>query len=196
MGPRKAGTKAPARAPVRLDSVGDMRTLIVVESHWGNTEEIARAIAEGLAGSGRVDVVRVDDAPSDVTGVDLLLVGGPTHAFSMSRPQTRDDAQRQGATALSGTGVREWLARIDASARATQVALFDTKVAIMRHLPGSAAMAAARVVRSAGIPLTQRPTSFYVEGTEGPLLPGELARARAWGAAFVAPSVPRHVGVA
>lgn len=162
-----------------------MRTLIVVESHWGNTGDIAHAIAEGLTGSGRVDVVNVDDAPMELAGVDLLLVGGPTHAFTMSRPASRHDARMRGAASTPSRGIREWLALVEDAARDVQVALFDTRVASLKALPGSAAAAAARVVRSAGIPLTQRPTSFYVEGMTGPLVAGELDRARAWGRAFV-----------
>ena len=40
----------------------------------------------------------------------LLVVGAPTHAFSMSRPSTRLDAVRQGADAQRAAwGMREWL---------------------------------------------------------------------------------------
>ena len=38
-----------------------MRTLVVVESIWGNTEAIGRAIAAGVGGT--VDVVSAEDAP-------------------------------------------------------------------------------------------------------------------------------------
>ena len=69
-----------------------MRALVVYESLWGNTEKIARAIAAGLAGLGSVDVKTSDAAPGTVDGYDLLAVGGPTHAFSMTRASTRADA--------------------------------------------------------------------------------------------------------
>jgi len=84
-----------------------MRTLIVVESQFGNTKRIAHAIASGLEGSGRVDVVGVDDAPGELPeDLDLLVVGGPTHTFSMSHEQTREQAHTDGATG-STTGIRE-----------------------------------------------------------------------------------------
>lgn len=164
-------------------------SLVVVESHWGNTERIAQAIAAGLRTAGDARVVRVDDAPTCLDGIDLLVIGAPTHAFSLSRPETRADAIVKGAGVPSATGIREWMARIEADARRLQVATFDTKATQVRGLPGSAAAAARRVAKSAGLPLTQRPTSFYVEGYAGPLVEGECERAEQWGRALVSASV-------
>ena len=70
-----------------------MTSLVVVESSFGNTRAVAEAITEGL-GPGTV-LVDVGEAPDDLSGFDLVVVGGPTHAFGMSRPSTRDDAARQ-----------------------------------------------------------------------------------------------------
>ncbi len=87
------------RHPVRRRTVRLMKALIVYESQFGNTEKVARAIAEGVATSGRVEVVAVDTAPTVLPDdVDLLLVGGPTHVFSMSRVQTRADAAKDAPT--------------------------------------------------------------------------------------------------
>jgi flavodoxin len=70
-----------------------MRALIVVESWFGNTRAIAGAVAEGLGGFMTVDVTEIGDAPARVApDVDLVVVGGPTHAFGMSRPSTRRPA--------------------------------------------------------------------------------------------------------
>ena len=61
-----------------------MRALVVVESMWGNTRAVAEAVARGLGGD--PTVIDVDQAPSTLpTNVGLLVVGGPTHALSMSR---------------------------------------------------------------------------------------------------------------
>jgi hypothetical protein len=93
-----------------------MKTLIVYESMFGDTQLIADAIAAGLSANGAVDVVdviEVGTAPTSIgVDVDLLIVGGPTHAFSMSRPSSREDASRQaGENAIisRGRGIREWL---------------------------------------------------------------------------------------
>jgi len=56
------------------------------------------AEAEGLGRHGRVEVVEVGQAILPVPhDLDLLVVGGPTHAFSMSRPNTRRSALQQAA---------------------------------------------------------------------------------------------------
>ena len=57
------------------------------------------------------------------------------------------------------------------------VAVFDTRIDKVRHLPGSAAKRAARVLRSHGFEVLDRPTSFYVADLKGPPNDGELDRA-------------------
>jgi hypothetical protein len=162
---------------------GIMRALVVVESSFGNSRAVADALADGLLeGLGDAEVRSVGTASTDLAGVELLVVGGPTHAFGMSRDQTRADAVRQGAPAeTSGPGIREWLADLEPPAR-LPVATFDTRVARVRHVPGSAARGAARMLRRRGCVLVARPESFFVVDTMGPLVDGELARAREWGA--------------
>jgi hypothetical protein len=156
-----------------------VRALVVYESMFGNTELAARAVAEGLSGRLTVTVTNVATGPA-VSGTDLLVVGAPTHAFSLSRPGTRSSAVQQGgaATALD-VGVREWLARA-AGLDGVRTAAFDTKVARPK-LPGSAARGAARRLRRLGGRPVVPPASFYVAGTPGPLVDGELDRARRWG---------------
>ena len=160
-----------------------MKALVVYESLFGNTEEVARAVADGLSAGMDVDVVEVGSAQAPLVDlVDLVVVGGPTHAFSMTRSSTREDAVRQGATVGStARGVREWLEDLHAGPHSEYVATFDTRVAKVRHLPGSAARAAAKGLRRLGYAPAARPESFFVEDVSGPLLPGEVDRARSWG---------------
>lgn len=156
-----------------------MDAAVVYESAWGNTRQVAEAVAEGIRERLSVEVLDVGSAPpAHVLGVELLVVGGPTHALGMSRPSTRDDAEERGGRHLS-TGIREWLA--GSEPLHAHAAAFDTHV---RHpnLPGHAGRKAAKVLRRLGADVVAAPESFWVEGAEGPLLPGELDRARAWGA--------------
>lgn len=158
------------------------RALVVYESLFGNTQQVAEAVAEGLAEHLDVQVLEVGQAPAPGDTLDLVVVGGPTHAFSMSRPGTREDARRQGATqGDASTGIREWLGGLGAGPHAGLVATFDTKVEKVRHLPGSAARAAAKVSKNLGYAPAATAESFYVVGVEGPLVVGEVSRARAWG---------------
>ena len=160
-----------------------MKALVVYESMFGNTEQIARAIAEGLGVSGDVQVTEVSDAPSQPDPeVGLIVAGGPTHAFSMSRAKTRADAISQGATeGERAFGLREWMAALPSGHHAEKMATFDTKIASMRHFPGSAAKGAAKAAGRHGYESVARAESFYVHDVDGPLLDGELDRARGWG---------------
>ena len=88
------------------------RALVVCESMFGNTRAIAEAIGEELAERFAVTVTDVTIAPTTIDDIDLLVVGGSTHAWGTSRPRTRAAAMAKGATGRSDRGVREWLADI------------------------------------------------------------------------------------
>ena len=67
-----------------------MRVTIVFESSYGNTRQIAEAIADGMRAVHDVRVVPVGTATRElVADADLVVVGGPTHAHGMSRPDSR-----------------------------------------------------------------------------------------------------------
>lgn len=172
-----------------------MRALVVYESMFGNTEKVARAVAAGLADGLEVEVHEVSTAPAQVTDlVDLIVVGAPTHAFSLSRLSTRDDALAKGATQGDREiGIREWLTHLSERPHSELMAAFDTRAERMRRLPGSAAHAATRLARHRGF----KPAgveSFYVSATAGPLLPGELERATAWGRGLASAMTARAHG--
>lgn len=161
-----------------------MKALIVYESMFGNTRCIAEAVAAGLAETGvLVEVVEAGAAPDALLpDVGLLVVGGPTHAFGLSRPSTRRSAaQWRGSSVTSiEAGLREWLGRLTPVGRPVAAGVFDTRVR-WPPVPGSAARAAQRTLRAKGCrPVGRR--SFWVAGTPGPVQPGEVDRARAWGA--------------
>jgi hypothetical protein len=164
-----------------------MDALVVVESSFGNTRRIAEAVVEGLGPRVHARVVDVTGAVGLADGVDLLVVGGPTHALGMSRPATRQSAAEQagdGAVAAE-IGLREWLETLAPAAPGRMAAAFDTRVNTPR-IPGSAAAGALRRLQGLGYERVTRPESFRVLGTRGPLKPGELERARLWGSGLVA----------
>jgi len=156
-----------------------VKTVVIYESMFGNTRDIARAAAEGLAEWSDVSITDVDGAgatvPSDAA---LVVAGGPTHAFSMSRDTTRHDAVSRGAVRATARGLRDWLEGVTL-AGPMPLATFDTH-AKQRWVPGSASRAAAKEGRAHGfVPVAS--VSFYVADMQGPLLAGELERARHWG---------------
>lgn len=169
-----------------------MRIVVVYESMFGNTELVARAVAEGLASAhGEVEVINVDDAgqPGEV---DLLIVGGPTHAYGMSRPGTREEAKRQAKDGVrSTTGIREWLKTLTTAPSGAAAAVFDTRLGKPRWLTGSAAKGVAKHLRQLGYQLVAPPENFIVDGTApGTLREGELARARDWASGLVVHTSP------
>lgn len=161
-----------------------MTTLIVVESAFGNTRRVAEAIAEGIGAQARV--VRADNAPASIPeGVDLLLVGAPTHAFHLPTDSSRKEAVNKGAAEVQAAGLAEWIATLEARTALRAIA-FDTVVKQPRVMSalGSASARSARLLRDRGFLRVERGPSFLVTGTAGPLAEGELERARRWGASL------------
>lgn len=166
-----------------------MSVLIVVESMYGNTRAVADALAQGMRGEledgGRprdVVVLDVAQAPARIgPDVELLLLGGPTHAFSMSRESTRKDALTvAGASGSAARGMREWIDAAEGNPT-LRVITFDTRVKV-RFIPGSAARSAAEALQEHCFGRAERGETFWVQDKAGPLRPGELERAAAWGA--------------
>ncbi len=169
-----------------------MRALVVYESMFGNTRQIAERVAKGLRSTfEQVDLRRVVDADAVlVMHADLVVTGGPTHAHGVSMPQTRQAAakepERYGAGAplepgADGIGLREWfrgLPRLSGSAAA-----FDTKLDAPAAFTGRASVGLARRLRRTGLVLVDQPKSFLlVKG--GGLKAGEADRAEQWGRAI------------
>jgi hypothetical protein len=178
----------------RVEPTG--RAVVIYESMFGNTAALARAVGRGLEDYGfAVDVTDVGAAPpADELATDLLVLGAPTHAFSLSHRRTREDAVRQGAPSdRAEAGLREWIAgaRVNPRDSLVPVAFFDSRAGAVRRLPGSAAHKATRLARAAGFRRQLGTESFYVHDVDGPLLPGEENRARAWGRQVAAQSRAR-----
>ncbi|MFC8921351.1 flavodoxin domain-containing protein [Cellulosimicrobium sp. NPDC057127] len=173
-----------------------MDAVVVYESMFGNSERVARAVAEGLGERVAVTVVDVDavDAAAQdaLAGADLVVAGGPTHAFGMTRPATRADAVQRATGEVSHRtrGLREWVESVPRQPQERLAATFDTRVTKVKPLPGSAARGAAKVLRHAGFRMVTPPASFYVGDVEGPLGDGELDRARTWGRGLADALVP------
>ena len=160
-----------------------MRALVVYESMFGNTLVVAGAIRNGLETWPDVtaELVEVGQAPHEIDPtVDVVVIGGPTHAFGMSRPGTRDQAAEETPepTVSRGDGIREWMAAVSAPA-GTPFATFATKV--RGPFPGSAAKAAAQELSARGWKPLLSPENFRVHGKLGPLVDNEERRATEWG---------------
>ena len=145
-----------------------MKIVVIYDSLYGNTEKIAKAIGDAVGGE--VRVLSVGEAkPSELSTVDLLFVGSPTHGGRASPPMRKflEKAQPRG---LEGV----------------KVATFDTRLTNKwARIFGFAAGRIAKSLTKKGGILLGSPEAFYVEGTEGPLKEGELERAGAWARGIV-----------
>jgi len=142
-----------------------MKVLIVYDSVFGNTEQVAQAIGNALGSQEDVEILRVSNVkPEQLTGLKLLIVGSPTRG---GRP----------TPAIQG-----FLNRVSEPAiRGINVATFDTRLST--RLVGIFGYAAGRIAdslkRKGGI-LIASPEGFFVKGGKGPLKEGELERAASW----------------
>ena len=172
-----------------------MHALVVYESMYGNTRKVATAVADGLSAGATVSTARAKAVTADdVAAADLVVVGGPTHAWTMSRPATRRGAveathKPKGSTLVvedgaQDAGLREWIAALPRHGAAKQFATFDTRRRAPLGLSGSAAHAARRRLIQRGWHSVRPPQAFYVTKSDQ-LEPGELAHARAWGEALL-----------
>lgn len=166
-----------------------MRALVVYESMYGNTHEIAERVGDGLRAAFDVTVVAVDDATDDrVRQTDLLVVGGPTHVHGLSSHKSRrtavDTARKDPAVVLDpdaeGPGLRDWFHDL-ARGEGTMAAAFDTRFDAPATFTGRASKGIARRLRRHGFDVVADPESFLVDD-ENRLVGDERDRARRWGA--------------
>ena len=170
-----------------------MRAMVVYESIFGNTHAVANAIADGLRSACDVSLHPVEEAAIDAaSGVELFVIGGPTHMHGLSSQRSRamgtEQAEKHGVDVdegAEGTGLRAWLDELGQSDGA-KAAAFDTRLRGRPLVTGSAARGIARRLRRHGFHLVADPESFLVSEAEGPLVDGEIDRARAWGRSLVA----------
>ena len=142
-----------------------MKTLVVYDSLYGNTERIAQAI--GGAIPGEVRVLRVGRVQAgDLETADFLILGSPTHGSLPSEAV-------QGLLETIGPPARE-------GARA---ATFDTRLTwkFLERWGGFAAPKMADTLREKGWTPAGTPGGFFVRGLKkGPLKKGEVERAALW----------------
>jgi flavodoxin len=140
-----------------------MKTLIIYDSLYGNTEQIAKAIGGGIGGE--VKVVRVGEVnTAELGSYDLVVIGSPT----------------QGGRHTVAT--REFLGKIPADAmKNKRVASFDTRgKSWFVKMFGWAANRIADDLKDKGSNLVAPGEGFFVKAVKGPLVDGELERAAAW----------------
>jgi flavodoxin I len=141
-----------------------MKALVVYDSLYGNTEQVAEQIAGALKERAEVRAVRAEQArPEDFEGLDLLALGGPT--------------QGHGASAT----IKTTLERIPQGLlNGVAMIAFDTRYRKPEWLTGSAAGKISEGLLDMGCWPLLPEESFFIATSKGPLEEGELERAAAW----------------
>ncbi len=153
-----------------------MKALVIYDSQFGNTKKIAQAIAEGLSSEGEVEARHIGDIQADeLRGLGVLILGSPTQRFRPTEG-TKDFVKAIERDVLSNTSVAAFDTRL------TEEEIEKTGIlAFFVRIFGYAAKPISDHLVKKGGELILPPEGFYVNGIEGPLLEGELDRARSWG---------------
>jgi len=162
-----------------------MKALVVYESHYGNTEKIAEAIAEGIGPDARA-LHTSEATPEIVQTAELVVAGAPVMAFHLPGESMLanlpKDTKAPFPPDMSHPSLREWLDTLPHH-QGGAAASFETR---LRWSPGGATSAIDDQFHKAGFRTIAKPGKFVVKGSYGPLREGELERAREWGATLAA----------
>lgn len=161
--------------------------LVVYESLFGDAWWIAAAVADGLSARVPARAVAAADAPTTIgPDIGLLVVGGPSLAMGMPRPESREQMAREHPGLHLGSfrrGLREWLQGLTVEATDLAGAAFDIRTPHPRLLAwfDHAARDEERFLEQLLCRIAAPAEHFYVMTAEGPLRGGEVERARQWG---------------
>ncbi len=141
-----------------------LRTLVVYDSSYGNTEKVALAICSGMkeVGLSEVECKRADAVgDEDFRKSDVWVIGTPTHIGGPT-----GDAKKavKIASKIGGAG--------------KSGAVFDTRFASVSK---GGSQKIQEMMEKAGVKIVVPAEWFVVEGTKGPLVQGEEARAVTFG---------------
>lgn len=135
-----------------------MRTLVIYDSHFGNTQRVAETVA-GTMNAAAIPVQAITPAMLEEAG--FLVVGSPINAWNPT------------------PAIMHFLKNMEPGRlKNKKAAAFDTRIKIF--ISGNAAKKIARLLQNAGAALVAPPQPFYVKDKEGPLADGELEKAQEW----------------
>jgi flavodoxin len=143
-----------------------MKALVVYHSLYGNTKQVAEAIAEVFQEADAARAISADGLTvKELEGMDVVVMGTPTHKMNLPeavRPVLEGLPKR----ALGGM----------------LIAAFDTSYEMSAFLARfTAAKRIDRKLRKLGGKRLTRPETFHVHRHhEGPLYDGEIERAQRW----------------
>lgn len=147
-----------------------MKTYIIYDSYFGNTQQVASAMAKimpsaELSNANTRELYYME--PND-----LIILGCPTRAFSYT-PNIRAFMKKH-AELLQGVRVACFDTRLDVNKSNSKLLHF-----LAKHC-GYAAEKMERKLVKLGAVVVKPATWFFVQDSQGPLVPHELDRAENW----------------
>jgi len=157
-----------------------MKVLVIYDSMFGNTEQIARAIGNAIGSPKDVEILHVSNVKTQqLTGVKLLFVGSPTRGFRPT-PAIKNLLRKIPVNGLKGIKIAAFDTRISVTDIESRIGRF-----FINQFGYAAQPIADRLTKKGG-ELIIDPEGFFVKGTEGPLKEGELERAAEWASQIMA----------
>ena len=149
-----------------------MKAHVVYDSAYGNTKSVAEAVAGSLGELAR------HPRPGQRLPARRPGGGGPARP---RQPHQRLASDAEDHRAALGAGGR-------CTSTGVKAAAFDTRVRMFVH--GDAAKKMAHALKDSGADIISEPMPFYVQGSEGPLRPGEIEKATPrWGQSLMLEAV-------
>ena len=146
-----------------------MKAIVIYDSLYGNTEQIAKAIGGAFGEDAKV--VKVGEVKAeDLAPYHFIIIGSPTQGGRHTKAM---QAFLDSLTAEMLAGKR--------------LAAFDTRLkTVFVKIFGWAANRIEAAIKEKGGNSTAQPQGFFVKATKGPLVDGELERAATWAKAIAA----------
>ena len=153
-----------------------MKSLVIYDSYFGNTEKLAQAVAKELGTEQTINLQGGGEVSTDqLEGIDLLVVASPTRGFRPSEG-TSKFLNSLPVGALQGMRAAVFDTRIDLETIKNKVFRFIVKRG------GYANKAIAAALEKKGAVVLQPIEGFFVDDSEGPITTGEMERAQKWAA--------------
>lgn len=143
-----------------------MKSIVIYDSYFGNTQKIAEAIGAEL----ECDVIKYDEYKS-LEGIELLVLGSPTRAFS---PSENIKLLLKSLSNLKGIKIAAFDTRMDVEKAPSKILKF------LASKFGYAAEKIEKQLIKKGAQSIVEPHGFYVKDTEGPLEENEINLVKEW----------------
>ena len=157
-----------------------MKSVVVYDSYFGNTELVAKTIQEVFQQSHNSKLIHISEAYDlDIESYDLIVIGSPTRYYKPTEP------------------IIELVREV--KPYPVKVAFFDTRMDAEGHwllgpienLLGFAADTMVSLVDSGEATMDIEPLGVYVKSTKGPVSKRSIKDIQAWATLLLASLVPR-----